>query len=132
VYGGGNPLAAGGFQPFEQRWEFIREAGDHNTLRFRYGLAQTGDIMVRAFTTYTLPTADSSVLDLNALDEAALKWEVCARAVGWLEEGRAKRQGGGRPGRQESSGYYRHLYAGAVQARKQLKGIGSSQVVVNG
>jgi hypothetical protein len=131
-YGGVSPLAAGDYQPFEQRWELINGLGDLHTLRFRYGLTQTGDIVVRALTTYSLPAADSSVLDLKAFDEAALKWAVCARAVGWLEEARAKRQGGSGPGSRESSDYYRHLYAGAVQARKQLKGIGSSQVVVDG
>jgi hypothetical protein len=130
-YVGSTYLASSTFQAFNQCWELISGAGDVNTLRFRYGLTQVGSIVVRAFTTYTLPTGDSSVLDLNIFDEATLKWAVCAGAMGWLEQARAKRQGGSGPGNRESSDYYRHLYAGAVQARKRARGIISSQVVID-
>lgn len=132
-YVGASYLASSTFQAFDQCWELISGAGDVNTLRFRYGLtqAQAGNIVVRAFTTYTLPTTDGSVLDLNVFDEVALKWVVCARAMAWLEEVRGKRAGGNVPGNRGPSGYYKRLYDAAIAARKRAKGIISSQVVVD-
>jgi hypothetical protein len=135
-YEGASYSGSSNFQAFDQCWELLPGAGDVNTLRFRYGLAQTGNIVVRAFTTYTLPTGDASVLDVNAFDEVALKWAVCGRAMAWLEEVRGKRQGGavaGNRGTQWVPGsYYRRLYEAAIVARKRAKGVVSSKVVVDG
>jgi hypothetical protein len=131
-YVGATYLAASNFQAFEQCWELIAGAGDVNTLRFRYGLEQTTNIVIRAYTTYTLPASDSAVLDVNVSDEVALKWAVCTRAMAWLEETRGKRQGGNVPGNRGASGYYKRLYDGAIQARKRARGVVSSKVVADG
>lgn len=131
-YVGATALASSDFQAFDQRWELLAGAGDVNTLRFRYALAQTGNIVVRAFGVYTLPASDGATLDVNALNETALKWAVCARALGWLEETRGKRQGGVVPGFRGSTGYHRRLYEAAIHDRKRARGIISGKVVVDG
>lgn len=120
------------YQAFEQCWEHIPKAGDVNILRFRYGLAQAGNILVKAYTTYSVPVSDSAVLTVNVFNEIALKWAVCARALGWLEETRGKRQGAGLPGTLAASGYYKRLYETAIQARKRARGVLSGKVVVDG
>ncbi len=131
-YGGATYLVSSNFQAFDQCWELMASAGDVNALRFRYSLTQTGNIVVRAFSTYTLPLSDSAVLDVNVLNEVPLKWAVCARALDWLEEVRGKRQGGNVPGKRGASGYYKRLYEAAIQDRKKARGVLSSKVVVNG
>ncbi|MBN9387848.1 MAG: hypothetical protein J0I20_07360 [Chloroflexi bacterium] len=131
-YAGATYLAASDFQPFEQRWELIAGAGDSNILRFRYALAQTGNIIVRAFTVYTAPANDAATLDVNGRDEVALKWAVCARALNWLEETRGKRQGSRVVEGQSPGDYYTRLYEAAIRARRKARGIVSGKVVVNG
>jgi hypothetical protein len=125
-------LAASDFQAFEQRWELMAGAGDSNILRFRYALAQSGNIVVRAFTVYTVPANDAATLDVNGRDEVALKWAVCGRAMAWLEEMRGNRQGGRVGDAQSPSEYYTRLYEAAIRARRKARGIVSSKVVVNG
>lgn len=131
-YVGATYLASTDFQAFDQRWDLLAGAGDSNVLRFRYAPTQTGNILIKAFSVYTVPSSDASVLDVNVQDETALKWAVCARALGWLEETRGKRQGGNVPGFSGASGYYESLYDGAILGRKRARGVLSSKVVVDG
>ncbi len=131
-YGGGTYPASSDFQAFEQRWELLAGAGDSNILRFRYALAQPGDIVVKAFSVYTLPASDTASFDVNARDEGALRWAVCWRAAGWLEETRGKCQGGRLEEGQSLSGYFRLLYDEAILRRKKAGGIISGKVVLDG
>lgn len=131
-YSGAAYLAGGDFQAFEQRWELLAGAGESNILRFRYPLAQAGAIVVRAFTVYTVPASDAAELDVNGRDEAALKWAVCARALGWLEETRGKRQGNRVEAARSPGGYYAALYEATIGARRKAGGVSSGKVVVDG
>lgn len=131
-YVGATYLASSNFQAFDQRWELLAGVGDSNILRFRYALAQTGNIVVRAFTVYTVPANDAAALDVNGRDEVALKWAVCARAMGWLEETRGKRLGDRASESRCPSNYYNQLYDAAIRARRKARGIVSSKAVVNG
>jgi hypothetical protein len=131
-YGGATYLVSSNFQAFEQRWELITGAGDSNILRFRYALTQTGNIVIRAFTVYTMPASDAAALDVNGQDEVALKWAVCRQALGWLEENRGKRQGGSLAEGLRVSGYFQQLYEAAISGRKRARGISSGKVVVDG
>jgi hypothetical protein len=125
VYSGTTPY-------YGQRWEFIRRPGDVQVLRFRNALTATGNITVRAYTSYTIPAADSDVLDVGVFDEVALKWQVCYLAYKFLDEKRGKVSGGPVPGRRGSQGEYQRLYLAALAARRRGNGIKSGQVVVNG
>lgn len=131
-FAGATWLASTNFQAFDQRWEVIAGAGDSNILRFRYALTQSGNIGVKAVTVYTMPGTDAATLDVNAQDEIVLKWAVCGRAMGWLEETRGKRQGGNVPGFRGASGYYKRAYEAAIGSRKQARGILSSKAVADG
>lgn len=111
-------------QTYEQRWEFIRSAGDSQKLRFRYNLADTQTIQVQFYGVYTSLAADTDVLDVSGLDEAALKWATCYRAMAWLDEVRGKRSGQSVAGNRGSQGYYQRLYNQAIAARKTAKGVG--------
>ncbi len=119
---------SGSGQPFEQCYELIEGLGDTQTLRFRYGLTQSGTILVRAYTTYALPVADSSNLDLSVSDEIVLRWAVCRMATLWLEQNRAK--GAGTPPGRRSSAEYERLYQMALTSRRAALGIKSSVVTV--
>ena len=122
-------------QTYDQRWEFIRQAGDSQELRFRYNLADTQPIQVQFYGIYTTLAADTDVLDVGGFDEEALKWATCYRAMAWLDEMRGKR--GGQTGysvagNRGGQGYYQQLYNQAIAARKTAKGIGVSRLVVEG
>ena len=121
------------WQPYEQGWELIGDFnGSGQLLRFRYPTNVAGSIVVRFYTYYVVPVTDGAVLNLNPFDEVALKWAVCERAMAWLEETRAKRQGGSVAGNRGSQGYYHRLYGAAVAARRRAMGIKVSKVVMNG
>ena len=117
---------------YGQRWEYIERPGDVQVLRFRNALTQTGNITVRAWTSYTQPAADTDVLDVSQTDEICLKWRVCYKAMNWLEEKRGKISGQSVPGFRGSAGEYNRLYLQSIAARRRGGGIKSSQVVVNG
>ena len=131
-YAGAAYLVSSNFQAFDQCWDLPAGAGDSSVLRFRYGPAQAGSILVRAFSVYTLPSSDAAALDVNGPDETALKWAVCARALGWLEETQGKRQGGRLAEGPRLSGYFEALYGAAILSRKRARGVLSSKVVVDG
>lgn len=117
---------------YGQRWEYIERPNDVQVLRFRNTLTQTGNITVRAWSSYALPAADSDVLEVSQTDEICLKWRVCYLAFKWLEERRGKVSGQSVPGFRGSQGEYARLYRDALAARRRAAGIKSSQVVVNG
>jgi hypothetical protein len=117
---------------YAQRWEYIERPSDVQILRFRNALTQTGNITVRAWSSYSQPAADSDVLDVSQSDEVLLKWKVCYLAHKWLDEKRGKVSGQSVAGFRGPQGEYNRLYLGALAARRRGGGIKSSQVVVNG
>jgi hypothetical protein len=117
---------------YAQRWEYIERPGDVQVLRFRNALTATGNITVRAKSSYSQPAVDADVLDLSATDEAAVKWLVCSFAAKWLEDRRGKISGTTVPGFRGASGDFNRLYTQALATRRRATGVKSSQVVTNG
>lgn len=117
---------------YAQRWEYIERPSDVQVLRFRNALTQTGNITVRAYSSYLQPAADTDVLDLSTTDETAIKWLVCSYSARWLEDKRGKMSGTTVPGFRGTSGDFSRMYNQALAARRRAGGIKSGQVVTNG